>query len=1061
MLGSAPSTGDRHHRVFIRVDPRALRLPGISLLHVPSLAVRILHSSKLLQQTTGLFLTRPLPGQAPLVGRTSELKQLAMLVDRLAAGEGWFATIAGGAGVGKSRLVGEVTTAAWARGMHVLVGYCDEDTRQDPYGPYIEALRRGLGDADPAVRADVLAALPRSLHPLLPDLSDDHTDVSSLDRTLVADGLRRVLEAFGTRGGAIVVVEDLHLATRATLAVLRQLAREVERISCGLIATWRTDDSESEGALRSFETNSQTRASMTARIELRPLTWSEARQFVGVLLGATALPPTSFIDQLYERTEGNPFYIEELVHAMEPGDDGRDYSALAEGLPATLGGVLRQRLERVGARGERVLGAAAVFGRRFSAEALIEVAGLDAATVERSLEYALRHDIVAEVDRGFLFRHALLQEAAMARLLGPERRRLHLRIAHALERDPAAAVGRSAALAYHYGRADDRESQRLYAERAGDEAIARNDPREATTWYADALRLAGEVSEDEPIALLEKAARVFVRNWRLGDAEWAYGRLIAARREAGDSKALGETLAASAMVFFNDPPRRLERLHQALEVLEPLGKSVSLARAKAHVASVYLNIDHPDALNAALSACAVAKAADTPDAEAIALRVIGTLVAQVDIELGARLLRASTREATRLGMNADAYLSSFNLAGAYVRAGRWAEAEAALQPSYQAAVRQNVPDAIGTSLIRFAEIKRLSGDWLAADELLAQARLRIDETDVSARMLFAFEAAYLDAGRGSWDSVLRAVEPMCSRIDEKDQKLDIAMARHLLALARFGAGDVEGAASEVQRMLGALSMVATYAGVPFLRTACDVLAAAGRIADIRLVISDLHSLNESLQVMLDPERVRGLLPDVYGTARSERPTKPAHNLGTMADAVLHSCEAVVAESQRRPADAVAGWQASLTFWERSGRPYDEAACRMRLGAALLLRMRDGDRDTARQHLTAALAAFTRLGAIEARAAEALVRKHRLVAPPSRRTSDELSPRELEVLMLVARGRANREIAQELVLSTRTVDHHVSRLLSKLGLTSRAALATYAAEHGYLMPTVATRIPPRD
>lgn len=989
-------------------------------------------------------MVRPLPGQAPLVGRVAELAQLSALMTQLEAGQGWVVSLLGEAGVGKSRLVQEFGLRARAEGQHVLIGFCDEDGRQDPAAPYVEALRSGLRAA-PHLADTVKRSLAASCHALLPELLGETGQVVN-DRPLLAEGIRRCLEAFAEDGGTLLIVEDVHLATRGTLSILRRITRDISQVRIGVLVTWRKDNPEADGLLHSFELNPQTRASLAARIELRPLTWAETRQFVAVLLGQHALPPTSLIDQLYERTEGNPFYIEELMHAAE--DDGRVRAdaMLPDRLPPTLGGVLSQRFDKLGARGQRVLGAAAIFGRRFSAESLVEVAGLDGTTVERALEGALRLEIIAEQGSGFTFRHALLQEAAAAHLLGSQRRRLHLRIAHAHEREQTQFPGRAATLAYHYGRANDHEAQLLYAERAGDDAEARNDPREAAVWYSEAIRLADSVSDEEPLALLEKAARVFVRNWRLDDARVAYDRLITARRESGDTRALGETLAASSMVYFNNPQMRLDRLRAALEILEPLGNSPALARAQAWLATAYLNVDNQDALDVGLAALSVAAQTGTDDAAAIALRAVGTWAAQGEIGLGAALLRESIRLSAEEGLNVDAYLASLNLSSAYARAAMWAEAEAVMMPSYRAAGRQNVPDAIGTSLVRLAQVKRLSGDWLAADELVAQARLRIDETDVSARMLFAFEAAYLSLGRGRWHEAISTVQPLVRQIDEKDQKLDIAAVRDILAQACVGSGDIEGAVGHVRAMLAALDDVGSYSVVIFLPTACETLCMAGHAVEAKAVIDNLTALMARLSVLLNPERIRGLLPHQYKVlAGGDR--APSTSLSDRAQAVWHWCRAALDSIDGRHEAASQEWEQSLPYWRTAGLTYEAAECQVRLGLALLAAGRPEDRDRARDALTEGGEVFRALDARRLQFVEALLRKHRLVAPEMRRAGPELSRREREVLALVAQGLANRRIAEALVLSPRTVEHHVSRLLSKLGLATRASLAAYAVERG--------------
>jgi DNA-binding CsgD family transcriptional regulator len=235
-----------------------------------------------------------------------------------------------------------------------------------------------------------------------------------------------------------------------------------------------------------------------------------------------------------------------------------------------------------------------------------------------------------------------------------------------------------------------------------------------------------------------------------------------------------------------------------------------------------------------------------------------------------------------------------------------------------------------------------------------------------------------------------------------------------------------------------------YFGVPMAVAACELYASLGRVDEARTCLERLRTIAVEIESDSgEPDWIAGLRTEFNVTAGQGGAGIPEARV--LLGQEVSTAEAIVARAEGRLDDAVAAWTRGLEFAQRRTRPKTVADMRHELGVTLLLRGVDGDRAAAREHLLAAKAAFDAMGAASAGEVGALLRRHRLVAPPARRAGEGLSAREMEVATLVASGHSNRQIAERLTLSAKTVEHHVSRALSKLQLPSRVALAAYIGE----------------
>jgi DNA-binding SARP family transcriptional activator/predicted ATPase len=354
----------------------------------------------------------------PLVGRETELRALANLLDTAETGVPAFAAIVGEPGMGKSRLTEEVAALASARGAQVLVGRCSQDEGAPPLWPWTSVLS-GLG-----------ASLP-----VEPGTEDEST------RFRAWDDICATLAAAAQERTVLVVLDDLHWADVSSLRVLGLLLETVRRGRLGLVATWR-DRPQPTGALAAVAEGLARRHA--TRLSLEGLAPEEVAAVVQAVAATTPSPAQAAA--LQARTEGNPFFLVEYARLVEHGDH---LGALLDEPhpPAAVHDVLRRRVERLSEQTVRVLRTASVMGRDFDLATLCRATGVDEEVALDSLEEATEAGLVLDAggDR-FHFAHALVRDTVHADLPPSRRARTHRQVAEALEGLP----GRETELARHW-----------------------------------------------------------------------------------------------------------------------------------------------------------------------------------------------------------------------------------------------------------------------------------------------------------------------------------------------------------------------------------------------------------------------------------------------------------------------------------------------------------------------------------------------------------------------------------------------------------------------------------
>ena len=460
---------------------------------------------------------RGIPGlTSPVVGRDAETESLRRAIDELRQGRGQIVSVVGEAGLGKSRLKIE-RRESLPDGMRWLDARCHAYTQSTSYAPLIQVLRAifQLTGAEPAAiaRTKVRAAI-RSLagdraeqaqaavaHLLAIELEPGKRASAGMDprqlQSQIVVALRALLEGVAAHGPAVLAVEDIHWADAASIDTLTVLADLTDFLPLMILVTSRPDV---EGGSWSFRFHVQRNfPHRLTEIQLKPLPPEAAERLAGNLLHVSELPEP-LRRQMMERSEGNPFFLEEIIRTMIEQQalrrDGDRWVAAADAgaisLPATLRGVIVARIDRLPDGAKAALQRASIVGRFFTRRAL-EALGDDSVDLDRALADLMRAEMIREQRRlpepEYLFKHALTQEAAYAGILLEQRRALHRRLADHLEQEGRALDEQAAVLAHHWSLAEDWDKALQYTAQAAERARRLYARPEAVALYWQALGL--------------------------------------------------------------------------------------------------------------------------------------------------------------------------------------------------------------------------------------------------------------------------------------------------------------------------------------------------------------------------------------------------------------------------------------------------------------------------------------------------------------------------------------------------------------------------------------------
>ena len=983
---------------------------------------------------------------ARLVGRSRELAQLRAALAEAAAGRPSLAFVVGESGVGKSRLVAELGALAAADGTRVLSGECVELGEGElAYAPLVTALRPLVRDSDP-VLAELPAGIRAELATLLPGLGDGAERMRGAgDQARVFEALLAVLEGLARTAPVLLVIEDLHWADASTRAFLRFLAATLGDEPVLVLASYRPDELHRRHPLRPLLAELERVRAL--RIDLSGLTRDELREQLEEILGAP--PDATLVERLYARSEGNPLFTEELLAA---GLDGRG------AVPPSLAAALALRIERLGDQAREVVRVLSAGGRLPDA-VLAEVAGLEPRILRDALREAVASQIVVLDGDLFSLRHALLREAVHDDLLPGERAELHRALARALQASPDTPAGGAqvaAAIAHHYLAAGDQPAALTASVRAGVAAMDVQAYREAATLFERALELwervpgAAELTGADEVDLLERAAACHFYADDVQRSVTVAKRALALIDDAAEPRRAAWIYGLTARGLWGllRPEEAVAALDRGLALLagdEPSPERAGLLAQQAKTLTVQSRYHR--AVAVARRALAEQAQLSTPGGyhvdEIGALNALGvSLMATGERDEGAAALRRALALAHERGHLQDITVAAVNLADALHQTGNSAEAlEVARAAHAQVA---SLPTRQGWLALSIAQVSFDSGDWEAAEAALAEVDRRRPvggNWELDPRLRHAELALGRDERELARAQLARAAE---LAVDSREpQYLGVLGALQAELAAREG--DIEGARAAVDDALDRIEFCSDDA----LRMA--LVSAAGLAAEASAAHA-ARDMGDTAAVETALAHAELLIARVRACAEDGGPLESAY----LAHAEADYCRARGSEQAGR-------WIEAAARWDVLGRPYPAAVARWRHAEALVAA---GDRDAAATVGGAAMAAAERLGAtwlageLESLAARGRLRLcdgdgdgdgDRLGESPVGADEDDdpfgLTPRERQVLALVAAGATNREIGRQLYMAEKTASVHVSRILSKLDVRSRTEAAGVAHRLG--------------
>ena len=983
-----------------------------------------------------------------VVGRERETAVLVGGLDAALDGRSSHLLIAGEAGVGKSRLVGEAMNAATGRGMQVLRGASvNIGAAGVPYGPIVELLR----ELPPEDIAEIVGPSGSDLARLLPSLVSrpDLPEPNAQSQWLQARLLEAILglvQRLAARAPTLLVIEDLHWADPGTRETLTYLVRNLRTDPVALLLTYRSDELHRRHPLLPWLAEIE-RTGRVERIDVARLRPSQTKQLLAAILGVD--PPRELVERVVERSDGNPFFIEELLMAERATTEGG-------GMPPTLRGILLARISALPEAAQSVVGVAAVAGRRVDHDLLAAVAGQDETTTIGALREAVGQQVlVAETSGtadGYAFRHALMQEAAYDDLLPGERRRLHRAFAEAVAAQVAGtgadAAGYWAELTHHWSAARDDARALEASVRAAHAAVEAYAFADAVRHYETALDLWSGLDDPEAVADVDLATLLDAASTIASlDGQTRRG---AALREAAIAEldadadpvraALWQERLGRARWLAADTVGALRAYDEAMAMVDP--PSPARARVLSGYGQLLMLLDRWDESRLRCEeALALARAAGDRQVEGHALCTLGLDYAALGRSAeGVAALEEAHRIAVDIGNDDDVGRSSVNLANALLYVGEPERAAVVVRDGMAEAQALGIASSYGCYMAHTGvQVLNDLGRWAEALELGTNAfALQHLEPHADRYGLARLVPLLVSAGAPTAEARLDQLGRLLEGVPAEGQfsvPYHGARAEHDLWHGR----PEEALAASLRGLLGVDPTTIPWYPLRLLRIAARAaaeLAESGRARRDRALEATARAGWAEIAGYVQRARDDGTFSRLEGRADIQ------------AQAELATIEAERCRVADEPqADA---WREAVARLERDGRPYLLAYARWRLAEALL---GDGERGPATDELRVAHRVASDLGAeplrtaIEGLAARARIALETDEEPVARPVEPQdpfgLTPREREVLALVSIGRTNRQIADELFISESTAGVHVSNILGKLGVASRTEAAGIA------------------
>jgi DNA-binding CsgD family transcriptional regulator/Flp pilus assembly protein TadD len=927
-----------------------------------------------------------------LIGRTPDLALLQLSLEQVKSGKGQVALLCGEAGIGKSRLVAELKTEAFAQGFQLLQGNCFPTDRSCPYAPLLDLLRSVFLASSTAQIEALVGPFAREFAPLLPDVVHQFPDLTvlppspSLDPEQEKRRLFAALAHFFLSQSAerplLLVVEDLHWSDDTSLELLQYVARRCATQPLLVLLTYRSDEVRPTLSHWLAELD---REHLGQEVALTRLTRSETGAMLRAIFALGRPVQAAFLDAIYTLTEGNPFFIEEILKSLIAAgeisytDGAWDRKPLGElHIPRSIADAVQQRSDHLSESARQLVILAAVAGRRFDFALLQQMTRRDEQQLLTLMKELMRAQLVVEDSaEQFAFRHALTRQAIYAQLLVRERKALHRTMAETMEHLYAGELEEHLAdLAYHFSEAGVFEKALSYAQQAGERAQRLYASRAAIEQFTRALDASRHLTLPPSPTLYHARGQAYEI---LGDFEQArhdYEQALEAAHEAHNGVAEWQSLLdLGALWAERDYQQTGAYFRRTLERARVLADPKLLAHSLNRLGNWHANVEQPlEALNCHQEALTIFQEVHDQHGVAETLDLLGMVGSLSGDMVQSAAYYWQVVELFRVMDNREGLVSS--LATLLLCGDTYFSATLVTVAASVTEVRR-----VGERALMLArEIGQRSGEAYTCNCMahclgssgeyahaleLAHEGLRIAEEIEHRQWMtathWALGALYLDL-------------------------LELTMARqHLeqaLALARR---EPDRTLAITEQLFASAAHVSGEQSIPHLaHLRGEALAMLNRPAEAETALQAAHT----------GAVTRGLRPLLW---------RITIDLGNLYQA------------QQRGEDAEHAFASAQELIEELATPIPDTALR----AHFL------------QQATALL-------------------PHQEPLSPRRaakRAFGGLTEREREVAALIAQGKASREIAEILVVNSRTIEKHIENILSKLGFTSRAQIAVWASEKG--------------
>ncbi|MFJ3812550.1 AAA family ATPase [Streptomyces sp. NPDC090073] len=942
-----------------------------------------------------------------MVGREWEFRVLVDALRRLPA----VVLVEGEAGCGKTRLVHEATHALTGdTDTKVLVGPCSPLREPPPYEPIVRGLR---GVTKLLAQSALLPPEAEALSSFLPELDSRVQDRPGRPgheqqrRDPLVEAVRVVLEAAGP---AVLVVEDLHWADESTREALFLLASNPPA-NCGLVFTYRAEDLDAATPVLGSPYR-RPAAVAGADIRLRPLSEHDVTQLVAEALGPAA---AQLGQELFERSAGLPLVVkEDLITLAEQRrrTDRRTGAAAPVTLrdaevPRSLQESTFERMNVLNASALAVVEAAAVLETPSAQQLLTQVAGIPPDEGTRGLIDALKAKLLCEVSPGrYGFRHVLARQAVYKNTLGPVRAALHGRAVQVLEACDSPPL---AQIAHHTRALGDVQQWLHAADAAAEQAIDLGDDGIASDLLHEIL--------DQPNVDPQMRSKAALALSQIAHKATNYARSVEISRQLLADPRLprltrGRVRATLAALLTNQAgdASGFKELQRAIAELMPWPRyavpgmvGMVLDEYSQTPAQTIDWLDHAEAL---------LEGDDFPAGRAAILSARLAVRARRGDNSAWTEADELPRDSTDPEVHRQTVIALYHVGLAGIRSGLDERARHLLQECVRLTERGANPSLECSARTQLLRLDWLAGHWTGVEERFDELVFQYPDMAMVGHVR-DLVCGTMAASRGQWARALEYFEALadCHRGNVTGEMEGAAAC----ASVQLASGDPGKAWETVQPALEAMRRVEAWPqSTGLLPIAAQAAAACG----------EHQSAAQTIQAAFEAQEQR----------RSLRRQTPG------ADAEVSMAQGhLLIETD--PQAAATHFEQARRTWQMIGRPYPTA----RAMEAHARAVADASPEIAQRELARAADTFVRLGATSdaARCRRAAGGNTPGSAPPSTRGrrgyGEQLSPREIEVAQLLATGASNKDIAQVLFLSVRTVEHHVARTLKKLGVTERNAV----------------------